>query len=131
MIKTFGKLTLAAILAAMVVGVTPRVSADDATNAAPAHPKSRMQRFMGKLSAVDSTAKTITVENKTMPSRTFEITSDTKIMKDGKPATLSDAVVGDPVAGSFATGDDGKMVAKMVRFGAPPKKPAPAPAPSN
>lgn len=124
MIKTFGKMTLATVLAAVMLGTAARVSADDATNApaAPARPK--MTRFAGTLASVDATAKTITVDNKTEKGRVFAITSDTKIMKDGKPATLSDGVVGQPVGGSFATGADGKMVAKMVRFGAP-KRPAP------
>jgi hypothetical protein len=47
-------------------------------------------------------------------------------MKDGKPATLEDGVVGEPVGGSYAESADGKMVAKMVRFGAAKPKPAPA-----
>ncbi len=124
MIKSIGKLTLAAILAAMVVGVPVRVSAQDKTNAVPATPaapaKPKMTRFSGKLTKVDNTAKTITVDNKTKGERTFEITSDTKIMKDGKPATLSDAVVGDPTSGSYVE-EDGKMLAKRVSFGAKPK----------
>jgi len=123
MIKKFGKMTLAAILAAVVMGTALQVSADDSTNApaAPAKPKG----FRGTLAAVDATAKTITVDNKTEKGRVFGITSDTKIMKDGKPATLSDGVVGEPVSGSYATGADGKNVAKTLRFGAM-KKPAPA-----
>lgn len=125
MIKTLGKLTLAAILAASVLGVPVRVSADDSTNAAPAKP-ARASRFFGKLAAVDATAKTITVDNKTEKGRVFGITADTKITKDGKPATLSDGVVGDDVGGSYATAADGKMVAKTVRFGKVGKRPAPA-----
>ncbi len=136
MIKSIGKLTLAAILAATVLGVPVRVSADDAAPAAPASPtapvKPKATRFSGKLSKVDTTAKTITVENKTKGDRTFEITSDTKIMKDGKPATLEDGVVGEPVGGTYAESSDGKMTAKIVRFGAPKPKPAPATsAPAN
>ena len=110
---------MAAILAAVVVGASERVSAQD-TNAPAAPMKSK--RFAGKISAVDSTAKTVTVDNKTDGSRTFGVTSDTKIMKDGKPGTLSDGVVGEPVRGTYTTGADGKMVAKMLSFGAPPMK---------
>jgi hypothetical protein len=133
MIKTFGKITLATILAAMVAGVPLRVSADDkATNSVAATAKSKATRFNGKLAAVDSTAKTITIENKTKEKRTFEITADTKIMKDGKPATLSDGVVGEEVYGTCATGADGKMAAKTIRFGKPAEKgTAPAPAPAK
>lgn len=139
MIKTFGKITLAALLGAMAVGLPLQVSADDSTTnkatttpAAPAKHRN-MTTFRGKLDAVDVTAKTITVENKTQPKRTFEITPDTKIMKDGKPATLSDGVVGEDVGGSY-TNSSGKMIAKTVYFGKPtgaPKKPAAPPAPAN
>jgi hypothetical protein len=135
MMKTLGKITLASILAAVMVGMPARLMADDSSTNKPAKPHAAGSRFFGKLSAVDTTAKTITVENKTMPKRTFDITSETKITKDGKPATLNDGVVGEDVGGSFATGADGKLTAKTVRFGkpsAPAKKPAPAtPAPSN
>src|SRR6478672_10044633 len=102
MIKTIGKLTLAAILAAMVVGMPVRVSADDKTPATPAAPsKPKAPGFRGTLSKVDSAAKTITVENKTKGDRTFEITSDTKITKGGKPATLAAGVVGGRVCGTY------------------------------
>jgi|SRR5580704_1854833 hypothetical protein len=119
MIKKFGKLTLAGILAAMMIGAAAQVYADDTTNAPAPAPKPK--GFRGTLAAVDGTAKTITVDNKAQKGRVFVITSDTKIMKAGKPATLSDGVVGDPVSGSYMTGADGKMMAKMVTFGAPKK----------
>ena len=137
MMKTLGKITLASIVAAVMMGMPARLMADDSTTSTnkPAKPHPTGSRFFGKLSAVDTTAKTITVENKTLPKRTFEIGAETKIMKDGKPATLSDGVVGEDVGGTFATGADGKLTAKTVRFGkpaAPAKKPAPVtPAPSN
>ena len=79
--------------------------------------------FHGKLVAVDKTAKTITVGE-----RTFQITSESKLSKAGKPATLDDAAVGDEVAGNYQKAEDGKLHAKTVRFGAKPeaepKKPA-------
>lgn len=129
MIKSIGKLTLAAILAAMVVGVPVRVSAQDKKADAPAAPASKPKAptFRGKLAKVDAAAKTITVENKSKGDRTFVITSETKITKDGKPATLADGVVGEPVSGSSSEGSDGKLMAKTVRFGAAkPKAPAAA-----
>jgi hypothetical protein len=72
--------------------------------------------FRGKLAAADKAAKTITVGE-----RTFQITSDTRIMKAGKPATLDDAVVGEDVGGSYDKGEGDKLVAKMVRFGPRPE----------
>lgn len=77
--------------------------------------------FRGKVDAVDKNAKTVRVG-----SRTFQITSETKIVKMGKPATLEDAVVGEEVGGSYRTGDDGKLNATMVRFGAKPEEKAAA-----
>lgn len=72
--------------------------------------------FHGKLAAVDKKAKTITVGE-----RTFQVTSDSKLSKGGKPATLDDAVVGEEVGGNYLKGDDGKMNAKTVRFGPKPE----------
>ena len=72
--------------------------------------------FRGKLTSVDKSAKTITVGE-----RTFQITSETRIMKAGKPATLDDAVVGEEVGGQYKKAGDGKLVAGMVRFGPRPE----------
>jgi hypothetical protein len=72
--------------------------------------------FRGKLAAVDKNAKTITVGE-----RTFQVTSETRMMKAGKPATLDDAVVGDDVGGSYEKGEGDKLVARMVRFGPRPE----------
>lgn len=72
--------------------------------------------FRGKLASVDKTAKTITVGE-----RTFQITSETRLMKAGKPATLDDAVVGEEVGGQYKKAEDGKLMAGMVRFGPKPE----------
>lgn len=68
--------------------------------------------FHGKLAAVDKLNKTITVGQ-----RTFQITSETKIAKGGKPAILDDGVVGELVSGSFKTAEDGKLIATKVNLG--------------
>ena len=73
--------------------------------------------FHGKLAAVDKVAKTITVGT-----RTFQITSETKIKKAGKPATLDDGVVGETVSGYVKPATGGKLMATTVNFG---PKPAP------
>jgi hypothetical protein len=80
---------------------------DAATKSKAAHP------FHGKLAAVDKIAKTIKVGESV-----YQITSATKITKDGKPATLEDGVVGEPVSGYVKPAEDGKMPATTVRFGA-------------
>ena len=72
--------------------------------------------FHGKISTVDKTAKTITAGE-----RTFQITSETKLKKGGKPATLDDAVVGEAIGGNYQKGDDGKLNARTVNLGPKPQ----------
>jgi len=72
--------------------------------------------FHGKLVAVDKHAKTIKIGE-----RSFQITSETKLSKAGKPATLDDAVVGDEVGGNYQKNADGTLSAKIVRFGPKPE----------
>lgn len=75
--------------------------------------------FQGKLDAVDKISKTITIKGKEKD-RTFHVTSNTKLAKDGKPAILDDAVVGEAVAGLAKENADGKLEALSIRFGAKP-----------
>lgn len=72
--------------------------------------------FNGKVGAIDKTAKTITVGE-----RKFQVTSETKMMKAGKPATLNDAAVGEEIAGSYRKMEDGKLNLMSVRFGPRPE----------
>ena len=53
---------------------------------------------------------------------TLQVTSDTKITKDGKPATLADGVVGEPVSGAYQKTADGKLNATTIHFGAKAEK---------
>ncbi len=82
------------------------VKQNSATKKKSAHP------FHGNLAAVDKTAKTIKLGESV-----YQITSETKITKGGKPATLDDGVVGEPVSGYAKPTGDGKMAATSVRFG--------------
>ncbi len=68
--------------------------------------------FHGKLAAVDKAAKTITVGK-----RTFLITPQTKLRKANQPATLDDAVVGEPCSGYVKPTEDGKWTASSVNLG--------------
>ena len=86
---------------------TSAAKKETATKTKAAHP------FRGKLAAVDKIAKTIKVGESV-----YQITSETKISKDGKPATLEDGVVGEPVTGYVKPSEGGKMAATTVRFGA-------------
>ena len=72
--------------------------------------------FNGIVIAVNTNAMTLTVSK-----RTFDITSATKITKNGQPATLSGVAVGDKVGIAYKKAADGKLTAMTVNDG---KKPA-------
>jgi hypothetical protein len=91
MTKSILKLSLLSLLAIAVGGLVVQARAqetDKPTVEKKESKKSGVTPFHGKLKAVDTTAKTITVGE-----LTIQITSDTKISKAGKPATLEDGVV--------------------------------------
>lgn len=125
MIKSIKQILLATLWAVAALGVVlPVPAADKPAAADPAKPK-RLP-FGGKLVAIDKTAKTITIDRETK--NTFAVTSETKITKAGKPATLSDAAVGEQVGG-LAVDKDGKLELLSLRLGAkvvakPDAKPA-------
>lgn len=68
--------------------------------------------FHGTVNAVDTKEMTLTVG-----SRTFQITSKTKITKNGEPAELSDATVGEKVSGYYRTNAAGNLNAATIHFG--------------
>ena len=119
MTKKIAKITTLSLFTAVLVAM-PVLSRAQDNNApaspnqtAPAKPQKHNPPFHGKLSAVDTNAKTLTVGTLTL-----QVTPDTKITKDGQPATLSDGVVGQRVSGSYKKTDDGKLDAVTVHFGA-------------
>jgi hypothetical protein len=123
------KLSILALCAGAVLAAPAwSVAQDTATGATAAKttaPKRHRQilPFHGKLDAVDTNAMTFTVGK-----RTFQVTSETKILKDGQPAVLADGVVGERVSGSYRKTADGKLEAVRVHFGIKPggKKPTAA-----
>jgi len=125
--KQIVKLTLSLFATAIIAApMLSRAQDNGATPPAapgqtePAKPKKHEGNvFRGTVSAVDAKAMTLTVGK-----RTFEITSDTKITKDGKPAILSDIAVGDKIGGAYKKTDDGKLAATTINDG---KKPAEEP----
>lgn len=99
-------------LTASPLRAADKMDGGDAPKKAPASKAERigvMGPFHGEL-----TAKTDT--SITLKERVFEVTSSTKITKDGKPATLADAKIGDSVGGQFRK-DGGKQIALTIRFG--------------
>lgn len=72
---------------------------------------------MGKIEAVDKTMKTLTLSGE--KKQVLQVTSETKIIKAGKPATFDDATVGEEIGGSVVE-EGGKLVLKSLRVGAKP-----------
>lgn len=105
-------LTIVSIaLAAMPLQAADKsATSGDAPKKEAAANQNRSIPFHGKLGG--KTDSSITVGT-----RTFDVTAETKLVKDGKPVTLADAVIGEDVGGSYQEAD-GKLVAKSVRLGA-------------
>ena len=109
------KLLASAVLAAAVFAsafVAQAADKDTPADAPKTEKKNRALPFNGKIGVVDKAAKTISVGK-----RTFHITSETRINKSGKPATLDDGVIGEDVSGYVKPTEDGKLVATKVNFG--------------
>ena len=103
--KSFAKFVTAAVLGASLL-IMPAISrAADSTNSTPG-------KISGTVTAVDTNAMTFTVDG-----QTYEETSSSVLTRNGKPATLAEVAVGDPVQGSSTTGSDGKLQATKVKFG--------------
>jgi hypothetical protein len=124
MIKSIWRIGAVTLLAAAIAGMPLQLLAQSTNNPAPAKKSAAGEKdsaakkkgahpFHGKLAAVDKTAKTIKVGESV-----YQLTSETKITKAGKPATLDDGVVGEHVSGHAKPAKDGKMVATSVHFGA-------------
>jgi Cu/Ag efflux protein CusF len=96
---------LCATALAMPLATLP-ARADDATPAPSA--AAAGTHFGGTVSAVDASAKTITVDSKKGGSKTFSLTdSSTLTGADGSSTTLADIKTGDHVRISYTTGSDG------------------------
>lgn len=125
--KTTFKIAVLSLLAAVIAAGPSQGFAQETKKEKPAAAKKDAPKgekkngripFNGKIAAVDKTAKTITVGE-----RVFQITSETKLIKAGKPATLDDAAVGEQVGGSYIKTEDGKLNATTVRIGPKPDAP--------
>ena len=124
MMKSVLRIGALGLLAAAIAGTPAQLLAQSTNNPTAAKKTSAAKKeaatktkgahpFRGKLAAMDKIAKTIKVGESV-----YQITSETKITKDGKPATLEDGVVGEAVSGYVKPTGDGKMTATTVHFGA-------------
>jgi hypothetical protein len=82
------------------------------TNSPATGEKPGPNRFYGPISAVNTNAMTFTVGD-----QTFKIAGESQVTKNDQPATIADAVVGEPARGTYTKTADGKLVVTKVRFG--------------
>ena len=127
MIKSTVRISLFSLMALALVAplnAAEKTEAGDKPEVAPeakSPPVSKAQRtgvavpFEGPLAAKSDTSITI-------KEHMFEVTPDTKITKDGQPATLADGEIGKPVSGQYRKLED-KLVARTIRFGEKSKAP--------
>ena len=111
--KYITHIALFSLVAAALVAVPATSRAEDKpkTDAPPAAKKAHAQ-FRGKVTAIDTAAMTLTVDT-----QVIYVTSETKITKGGKPATLSEITVGETATGSCKKDDAGKMDATTIHAG--------------
>jgi len=100
-----------------------------ATSTAPARPIP----FNGKIFSIDKVAKTFSTQNKEKKIRTFEITTETKITRNNKPANFEDLKDGEEIRGSAMKKGDGRFDVLSVNIGPrpDPAKGAPSASPAN
>jgi len=117
--KSIATILLAAALCLFEVSThaqtqTNKAAADKKSSASSksSETKASAGPFHGKLAALDKSAKTVTVGK-----RTFQVTAETKIIKNEKPATINDGVIDDVVSGYYKTSSDGKLTLTTLRFG--------------
>jgi hypothetical protein len=111
-------------LACTLIGSgTIGLAADMSPDAPKAEKKGKHMPFKGKVSAVDKTAMTLTLEGKEK-ARTFYITSETRINKDGNPAVIGDIKAGDAVSGAAVESAAGKWDITKLNIGKKGDEPA-------
>jgi hypothetical protein len=105
------------------------------TSAQQAKPKFRP--FHGTIKSFDKAAKTVTLNG--AKAQTFAVIAETKINKDGKPATVEALVAGETLGGRARQAPDGRWEALTLNVGkkpanptkAEPKKPSASPPPER
>lgn len=120
--KTLAKFWVAIVAALTLAAFTAQAQTNTTTTStntpsATAKPKPKGKRYSGKITKVDSDAKTITFSMASGTSHTVHITSKTKIKKDNEPATLADAAEGLQVSGTYRADDAGDWQASTVNIG--------------
>jgi hypothetical protein len=104
----------------------PKAEAEAKAEAAKPARKSAGYPFRGKVGAVDATKWTLTVTTKNTK-KVLPVSKKAKIVKNGKPAKLTDGKVGEEVAGYVKRLEGDKIEVTSIRFGPKPKAQAKEP----
>jgi hypothetical protein len=120
------RLLMAAALATALIGTPLTHWAAEKSDSPPdaaskAEKKVKRIPFRGKISAVDKVAKTFTLEGKNKV-RTFRVTTETRLKKDGQEAVFGDLKVGESVGGQYRVGAAGAQEVLLVNIGLKPAK---------
>jgi hypothetical protein len=120
-------LTACILGAVLLVGGSVAQAADNgpaatATSNATAK-RAKQMPFRGKITAVDTTAKTLTLSGK--QPRTMRLTATTRIQRDGKPARIEDLRAGETVGGLAKANDAGEWEIATLNIGQKSKAPKP------
>ncbi len=120
------RLFIAAVLTTALLGSTLGSLAaekNDSTSSTPSKAEKKAKRipFRGRVTAVDPVAKTFTLAGKEK-ARTFLVTADTKLKKDGQEAVFDDLKVGELVGGQYCAAASGSLEAVLVNIGLKPGK---------
>jgi ribosomal protein S1 len=91
---------------------TPAFAADEPSTGRQQEKAEKEQSFEGKVEAVDTTAKTLTVDGKLI-----YVVDRTKLTKDSKAIMLSNIMVGEKVHGTTRQTFDGKSEAITLKVG--------------
>ena len=110
---------------------TPPAKEKPSKKAAKAEPKAEPKAvtFSAKIAAVDKVARTITLDDRAK--HVLQISSDTLITKDGKPAIFADGAIGEAANGTYKKSEDGKLSALLLNFGEKPKAAKPVSKPKK
>jgi hypothetical protein len=122
--RNISKITVLGLLTVALVALPALSRAGDtganapatSDQASPGKSKKHGVPFHGKLAAVDAKAMTLSVGT-----LVIHVSADTKVTRNGQPATLADGVVGEPVGGAYQKADDGQLNATVVHFGGKPE----------
>jgi Domain of unknown function (DUF5666) len=114
--KHFAASLIAAAALAAPLGLNAATTeAGTATTASTQPAAGTTTPLKGRVTAVDTAAKTFTISKKKSTS-VFTITDKTVITLGRHPGTLNDLAVGGKVKVTFETGADGKMTATAVKI---------------